>query len=70
VLQLLDNCYTVCRYVEQRSAEAQQQALAAAAAYRDFIQQQKGETEQKGGIREQKGSMLPFLFQKRKERII
>jgi hypothetical protein len=63
VLQLLDNCYAVCRYVEQRSADGRKQTLAAAKAYRDLIQQQDG-TGQKGGIREQRGSMLPFVFQK------
>jgi hypothetical protein len=63
---LLDDCYSVCRYIEQRSEDGRKQALAAAGAYRDFIQQQKGETEQKGGIRESKRQYAAFSFPKKK----
>ena len=61
---MLDDCYAICRYVEQRSEDGRKQALAAAKAYRDLIEQKECGTGQKGGIREQRGSMLPFVFQK------
>jgi hypothetical protein len=63
----LEDYSNIARYIEERDSIARQQALAAVRDYNELITHPKGkeETLAKGSI-----SLLPFLFQKRKEREI